>query len=157
MSEGVREKAEYAVRSGLRVILFAQRPDEDAAAVDAYLQSLAPTPSPALVKGRLPAAAERGKKLFFSSRTDCATCHPAGLFTDLQSHDVGTRSQVDRTSEFDTPTLVELWRTAPYLHDGSAVSLREVLTTFNKSDRHGKTSSLTPSEIDDLAEYLGCL
>ncbi|MBI4875229.1 MAG: cell surface protein [Acidobacteria bacterium] len=157
MSEGVRENAEYAVRAGLRLILFAQRPDEDAAAIDAYLKSLAPMASPALVKGRLPDHAERGRKLFFSGQTGCATCHPAGLFTDLQSHDVGTRSQTDRISEFDTPTLVELWRTAPYLHDGSAASLREVLTVFNKSDRHGKTSHLTASEIGDLAEFLGCL
>ncbi|MBI4877752.1 MAG: cell surface protein, partial [Acidobacteria bacterium] len=157
MSEGVREKAEDAVRAGLRFILFAQRPDEDAAAIDAYLKSLAPMASPALVKGKLPEAAERGRKLFFSDRTGCATCHPAGLFTDLQSYDVGARSQTDRISEFDTPTLVELWRTAPYLHDGSAASLREVLTIFNQSDRHGKTSHLTASEIDDLAEFLGCL
>jgi mono/diheme cytochrome c family protein len=157
MSQGVREKAEDAVRSGIRFILFAQRPESEAAAIDDYLKSLTPVAGPALVKGKLPEAAERGRKLFFSQKTGCATCHPAGLFTDLRSYDVGTRSQTDRVSEFDTPTLVELWRTAPYLHDGSATTLRELLTNFNREDRHGKTSHLTASEIGDLAEFLGCL
>ncbi len=50
--------------------------------------------------------------------------------------------------------LVELWRTAPYLHDGSAVSLRDILTTCNPNDRHGHTSGLAPQEIDDLVESL---
>lgn len=156
MSLGVRATAEAAVRSGIRYILFGRVQESDAAAIDAYLKSLAPVPSPSLVRGKLPASAERGRKLFFSQKTGCAACHPAGLFTDLKSYDVGTRSEMDRTAVFDTPSLVELWRTAPYLHDGSAMSLREVLT-FNKGDRHGKTSRLTPSEIDDLAAYLGCL
>jgi cytochrome c peroxidase len=61
----------------------------------------------------------------------------------------------DKASDrFYSPPLVKLWRTAPYLHDGSAVSLREVVTTCNRSDRHGRTSGLTPQEIDDLVEYL---
>jgi cytochrome c peroxidase len=157
MSHGVRERAEDAVRSGIRYILFARRPEEEAVAIDEYLKSLGPAPSPALAGGKLPAAAERGRKLFFSRETGCASCHPAGLFTDMKSYDVGTRSNTDRDSEFDTPALVELWRTAPYLHDGSAVTLRELLTTFNKQDRHGKTSHLKESETDDLAAYLGSL
>jgi cytochrome c peroxidase len=70
------------------------------------------------------------------------------LFTDLQTYDVGTGGR------FDTPTLVETWRTAPYLHNGSARGIREVLTTQNHADQHGKTSHLTPQEIDDLAAYV---
>jgi mono/diheme cytochrome c family protein len=157
MSHGVRERAEDAVRSGIRYILFARRPEEEAVAIDEFLKSLGPAPSPVLAGGKLPAAAERGRELFFSRETGCASCHPAGLFTDMKSYDVGTRSNTDRDSEFDTPTLVELWRTAPYLHDGSAVTLRELLTTFNRQDRHGKTSHLKAPEIDDLAAYLNCL
>ena len=56
--------------------------------------------------------------------------------------------------EFDTPTLRELWRTSPYLHDGSAATIRDVLTARNPKDEHGKTSQLTAQQIDDLAEYL---
>ncbi|MEK7407861.1 MAG: c-type cytochrome [Acidobacteriota bacterium] len=140
MSQGVRENAEEAVRAGIRHILFAQRPGHEAAAIDEFLKSLQPVPSPWLVKGKPSAAAKRGEKLFMDG---CASCHPVGLYTDLKAYDVGTGGR------FDTPTLVEIWRTAPYLHNGSAPTLREVLT-----DQHGRTSRLTPRQLDDLLAYL---
>ncbi len=59
-----------------------------------------------------------------------------------------------RPTRSTRPTLVELWRTAPYLHDGSAATLRDVLTTANQDDQHGKTSHLTADQLVDLAEYL---
>ena len=59
-----------------------------------------------------------------------------------------------RGDRFDTPTLVECWRTAPYLHDGSAVTLEEMLTTKNPKDEHGHTLHLTPAEIQDLKAYV---
>ena len=57
-------------------------------------------------------------------------------------------------AQVDAPTLVECWRTAPYLHDGSAATTREVLTTANPNDKHGKTSQLTADQLNDLVEYL---
>ena len=67
----------------------------------------------------------------------------------------GTTSRGDKPGEkFDTPTLVEVWRTAPYLHDGSAATMRDVLTIRNRKDRHGRTSHLTPRQLDDLIEYI---
>jgi YVTN family beta-propeller protein len=150
---GVRETAETAVRSGIKHILFTEQPEEVAAAIDEHLKSLKPVPSPHLVRGKLSEAARRGELVF--SAAGCAGCHPRPLFTDLQRYDVGTRRSFDKpTDKFDTPTLVELWRTAPYLHDGSAPTVREVATTRNRRDRHGKTSDLTSQEIDDLCTYL---
>ena len=154
MTQGIREDAETAVRAGIQHILFGQRPEDDARAIDAWLRSLSPVPSPFLSAGKPSAAAQRGRKLFFDRQTGCAVCHPPALFTDLRRYDVGTRSHLDTVAEFDTPTLVEVWRTAPYLHDGSAVTLREVLTSANRDDRHGKTSGLSRAEIDDLVAYL---
>jgi YVTN family beta-propeller protein len=155
MSMGVRETAETAVRAGIRHILFTVQPEEVPEAMDKYLKSLKPVPSPHLVNGRLSDSARRGEKLFKDRQVGCATCHPPGLFTDLQTYDVGTRGRFDRPADrFDTPTLVEGWRTAPYLHDGSAATMRDVLTTSNPGDKHGKTSHLTPPQIDDLAAYL---
>ncbi|MBK5293035.1 MAG: c-type cytochrome [Acidobacteriia bacterium] len=154
MSHAVRENAEAAVRAGIRFILFAERPKEEAAAIDEFLKSLQPMPSPLLVHGGLSPAAARGRKLFLDGRVGCAKCHPAGLFTNLASYDVGTRAETDAGSKFDTPTLIEIWRTAPYLHDGSAPTVRAVLTTRNRDDRHGKTSHLTERQIEDLAAYL---
>jgi len=155
MSIGVRESAEAAVRAGIRHILFTVQPAEVGDSLDAYLKSLKPVPSPHLQKGRLSAAAKRGKKVFGSKEAACAQCHPKRLFTDLKSYDVGTVGRFDKPSDtFDTPTLVEVWRTAPYLHDGSAATLRDLLTTANPSDEHGKTSQLTADEINDLIEYV---
>ena len=155
MSMGVRDTAETAVRAGIQHILFTVQPEEVAAAINKYLKSLQPVPSPYLVNGQLSDSARRGEKLFKDRQVGCAVCHPPGLFTDLHTYDVGTRGRFDRpTDRFDTPTLVEGWRTAPYLHDGSAATMRDVLTTSNPLDKHGKTSHLTPQQIDDLAEYL---
>jgi YVTN family beta-propeller protein len=150
MSHAVRENAEAAVRAGLEFILFAQRPESEAAAIDEYLKSLKPLASPHLVNGKLTPAARRGKRLFFDAKVGCASCHPAGLLTSLKPYDVGA-------GPLDTPTLVEIWRTAPYLHDGSAPALRDVLTTANPSDRHGRTSQLSRAQIDDLLAYLESL
>jgi YVTN family beta-propeller protein len=153
MSLGVRATAEIAVRAGIEHDLFTRQPEEVPAAIDAYLKSLTPVPSPRLVHGHLSEAAERGRAVFDAA--GCARCHPPGLFTNLHSYDVGTRSAFDSpTDRFDTPTLVEIWRTAPYLHDGSAATLRDVVTTHNPRNQHGSTSNLSRSQIDDLCEYL---
>jgi hypothetical protein len=75
-------------------------------------------------------------------------------------HDVGTGA--DDPSElmgtkYDTPTLLGVYRSAPYLHTGEAATLEEVLTTCNPDDRHGRTSQLSPDEVLDLAEFLRAL
>ena len=53
-----------------------------------------------------------------------------------------------------TPALIEVWRTAPYLHDGSAATMHDVVTSSNRNDKHGVTSHLKPAEVDDLVAYL---
>jgi YVTN family beta-propeller protein len=152
---GVRSNAYVAVRAGIRNSLFTVQPPEVANAVDAYLQSLKPMPSPRLVKGKHSPGAERGKKLFFSEAIGCADCHRGPLYTDQKFHNVGTIGKFDQaTNRFDTPTLIEVWRSGPYLHDGRAATVRDVLTTFNRDDEHGSTAKLTPQQINDLAEYV---
>jgi len=113
MWTGVRETAEAGVRAGIEHILFLERPEEEAAAIDVYLKSLRPVPSPRLVDGRLSASAQRGKALFESRRIGCAACHPAPLYTDRRRHDVDTHGTFDQSARFDTPALIECWRTAP--------------------------------------------
>jgi DNA-binding beta-propeller fold protein YncE/mono/diheme cytochrome c family protein len=158
MSLGVRATAEIAVRNGIQNSLGTALPEEVASATDEWLKSLKPAPSPYLVNGRLSAAARRGEKLFQSPDTGCANCHDSELLTDLHAYNVGTQNPFDREDkEFDTPTLRELWRTAPYLHDGSAATMRDVLITRNPKDEHGQTSRLSAQQIDDLAEYLRSL
>ena len=115
------------------------------------------------------AAFTRGEGVFRDA--GCATCHGGPRFTDSAFttgrtpllHDVGTLRPTSgqrlgaALTGLDTPTLRGLWRTAPYLHDGSAATLREVLTTRNTDDRHGRTRALSPAELADLEAYLNAL
>jgi len=154
MAEGVRPDAKAAVRAGLDHILFANRPEEEAAAIDVYLKSLEPVPSPHLVDGRLSPAAERGKKLFESHDVGCGKCHPGPLYTDRKMHDVGTRSPFEYTDRFDTPTLVEVWRTAPYLHDGRYKTVKDLIAEGKHGKSRGRIEKLSDEEIDDLVEFV---
>ncbi len=146
-------------------------PDLDAlAAYVASLATFAPSPHRAM-DGSLPEAAVRGKALFESPTVGCSGCHLGPRLTDSQFltpaepllHDVGTLGPGSGQRlggplpGLDTPTLHGLWATAPYLHDGSAPALRDVLTTHNIGDTHGVTSTLTADELDDLLAYLLCL
>lgn len=152
MSLGVREDAKAAVRAGIRHIQFAVRPEEDAEAIDTYLKSLRPIPSPYLVDGELSESAKRGEKVF--AQAGCLACHHGPMFTDLKPYNVGTKATLDRKQAFDTPTLLEVWRTGPYLHDGRAVTIDEVLTKYNTGDQHGRTSDLTDAQLRDLVQYV---
>jgi YVTN family beta-propeller protein len=152
MMTGVRENAEMAVRSGIRHILFAVRPEEEVVSIDEYLKSLKPIPSPYLVKGKLSASAKRGRKIYTKAR--CDSCHTGALHTDLKQHDVGTGDGLDKDKKFDTPSLVEAWRTAPYLYDGRAATIEEVIAIYNLDDKHGQTSNLSVKEITDLANFV---
>jgi DNA-binding beta-propeller fold protein YncE len=136
-------------------------------ALAAYTNSHRFTLSPHARPG-LSESAARGKELFFSDRTKCASCHSGPFYSDSQPrpaaelvrHDVGTGAD-DPTEKmdpaYDTPTLLGLYRSAPYLHHGKAETLRDVLTTWNKGDRHGVTSGLSSSDVDDLVEFLKAL
>jgi YVTN family beta-propeller protein len=138
--------------------------DLDAMAV--YCNSFTFTLSPHIpAPGKLSAAATRGKELFFSKQVGCATCHSGPYFTDsslkkpFKLHDVGTGGGKDEKMgpKYDTPTLLGVYRTAPYLHHGAAKTLKDVLTTCNKDDKHGKTSHLNAGQIDDLVAFLQSL
>ncbi|MDD2599668.1 MAG: c-type cytochrome [Kiritimatiellae bacterium] len=171
MVTGIRPDMESCNRKGLTHIQFVVRPEEDALCIDAYVKSLKPVPSPYLVlsqgflglgKGELTLSkeAKRGAKIFVSA--GCAGCHPPSnkgpdgelLFTNLKKYDLELGVGNEEGREFDTTTLVEVWRTAPYLYDGRALTITEMLTTCNPNDTHGLTQTLQPDEIQALAEYI---
>lgn len=126
-------------------------------AIVAYIRSLRPRPNPHLENGlprpEIRDSAERGRKLFLEFNRLCNSCHPGPGLTvssmrELTVLDVGTDKPID------TPSLLNLWDTAPYLHDGRAATLLDVLTTFNRRDDHGYTSDLTPSQLEDLVNFM---
>jgi YVTN family beta-propeller protein len=153
MSSAVRASAEAAVRGGIKHILFAEASEQDAAAIDAYLKSLQAVASPYLQDEQLSAAAQRGKKLFFSDKVGCAECHPAPLYTDLKRHDISSKSPCDRRRAFDTPTLIEVWRTAPYLHDGRYGTIKELITR-REHCRQQSEVALSERQVHDLIAFV---
>ena len=160
MVTGIRKDLAMCNRRGLTHIQFVVRPEEDALCLDAYSMSLKPVPSPYLEDGSLSKEAKKGAKLF--KKAGCAECHPTSkdgpdnerLFTNLKKYDLGLGVGNEEKREFDTPTLVEVWRTAPYLYDGRALTMDEVLTTCNPKDSHGVTKGLKPEEIKALSAYI---
>ncbi len=114
--------------------------------------------------GALSEAQERGQAIFnrdvdrfgkpIPIENRCSFCHSGPKGTSQRSFDVGTGKPTDRSGLFDTPQLLNIGLTAPYLHDGSAKSLEEIWTIFNPHDRHGRTNDLTKDQLNDLVEYL---
>jgi len=156
MITGIRPDMETAVDKGFRFIQFHTPTKALNDAVIAYLRAVPFVPSPHLNPDRsMSEAAQRGRQIF--ERARCKACHPPPLYTDRKKHTVGTQADTDFQGKFDTPTLIEGYRTAPYLHDGRAVTLMEVLTDFNRKDRHGKTQGLSESELNDLVAFLKSL
>lgn len=154
MAAGVRPDVRAAVEAGFVHIQFAIRPAEEIDAVVEYIRALKPVPSPYLQNGNLNEMARRGREIFFSERIGCFRCHPEPLYTDSRLHDVGSRGQYDDRSEFTSPTLVECWRTAPYMHDGHYTDLRSLFREGKHGATHGAVAELTDEEIEALVAFV---
>jgi YVTN family beta-propeller protein len=130
-----------------------------------YIRSLPSRPNRFTVaNGESTPAQDRGRAIFYRTidklgqsipeANRFSYCHSGPKGTDQKSFDVGTKKATDGSGLFDTPQLMSIALTAPYLHDGSAQSLEEIWTVYNPHDRHGRTNDLTKDELNDLIEYL---
>jgi mono/diheme cytochrome c family protein len=106
-------------------------------------------PAPAPVAAANVTAVERGRDLF--NATGCATCHGGALLTNNQLVDVGTGGK------FKVPSLLGIAARAPFMHTGCAKTLRDRFTACGGGDAHGVTSTMAPTQIDDLVAYLESL
>jgi YVTN family beta-propeller protein len=108
-----------------------------------------------------PTAAQlRGTQVF--QQANCHSCHGGEAMTLNTMANVGTLQPTDTTltgrlTALNTPSLLGLARTAPYLHDGSARTLRDRIYQSRTTNMHGQTSALTDAQIGDLVEYLNSL
>lgn len=115
----------------------------------------------------------------FRGKGNCTACHVGPNFTDERFHNTGVawrdgslqdegRSAVTGTMEdrgaFKTATLREIVRTAPYMHNGSLVSLDEVVDYYDRGgnsnpglDLELRPLKLTASEKRSLAAFLHTL
>ncbi|MDE2490709.1 MAG: cytochrome-c peroxidase [Elusimicrobia bacterium] len=130
-------------------------------------------------KTAMSASAVRGFDLFNDpKKTDCAFCHSGFNFSDSDYHNLGVgldkkkpdlgRFVVTKDPKdwgaFKTPTLRNLKDTAPYMHDGSEKTLRQVVEFYNRGGRKNphldgriRPLHLTKRQVDDLVAFLGAL
>tara|TARA_R110002111_G_scaffold117466_1_gene179421 strand:- start:10873 stop:11916 length:1044 start_codon:yes stop_codon:yes gene_type:complete len=118
--------------------------------------------------------AQRGMKLFFG-KAACSACHAGSNFTDHAFHNIGVgmdakepdagRKAISKLGgdhgSFKTPTLRDIGRSAPYMHDGSMQTLKEVVDYYNKGgtpnaflDEEIDKLNLTPQDVDDLVAFM---
>ncbi|MGB3965827.1 MAG: cytochrome c peroxidase [Planctomycetota bacterium] len=123
--------------------------------------------------------AKAGYELF-RGKAGCVVCHTPPLFTDKLFHNVGVGMTADKpdvgaaaknafddpakTGAFKTPTLRDVAKTGPWLHDGSGKTLREVVTLMGKGGIENKNRDplmmdrgLTDAEVDQLVAFLESL
>ena len=158
-------------------------PDAEAPLLDAlaaYVNFAIPLPVPPTTD---PVLVARGREIFERAEVGCATCHHGPRFTDsgdgnaplalageIRLHDVGTcitdgpwpdqpGEDVDghprAACALDTPSLSGVASSPPYLHDGRALTLHDVLERTRGT--MGDTSSLSPADETALVEYLRSL
>ncbi len=120
---------------------------------------------------------QRGLDLF-REKANCVRCHTGFAFTDERYHNIGVgmdkpkpdlgrykiTKKVSDKGAFKTPTLRNIAASAPYLHDGSARTLEDVIEFYDKGgvknphlSNEIKPLKLTSKEKTDLAEFLKSL
>lgn len=125
-------------------------------------------------KSALSPAAIRGLELF-NGKAHCSACHAGPNFTDNGFHNLGIgmekpkpddgRAAISKlagdTGSFKTPTVREIARTGPYMHDGSLKTLEEVVQHYNKGgfanpylDEEIFALKLTDAEVADLVTFM---
>ena len=75
----------------------------------------------------------------------------------MRKRDLGTGVGQDVDIEWDTPTLVEVWRTAPYLHDGRTVTMEELVRVHNPVREWLSKGEMSEEDVQALAEYVDSL
>jgi YVTN family beta-propeller protein len=146
------------IRGSLEKTMQAEKePTEaDVDAVEAYFKTLTWRRSPFCASdGSLTAAARRGERVF--AEKACATCHTGPDFAGAKVVTVGLEEDDDRYKGFNPPPLRGLYDRAPYLHDGRADTLEEVLTRWHRPSQLTGKPDCTEAELADLVAFLKSL
>jgi cytochrome c peroxidase len=160
--------SEIAARAGAGV-------DEVVRALASYVRTILAGDSPydQYVAGRhdaLSADALAGLRLF-RGKANCVACHLGPNLTDERLHNTGIGWKEGRWADagqgagaFKTPTLREVARAAPYMHDGSLKTLEEVIDFYDQGGRANpqldpeiQALKLSAEEKRTLAEFLRSL
>jgi YVTN family beta-propeller protein len=144
-----------AVEKSYAETLFGPKPTADEVRdVLAFLGTLEHPPRPAQSKEQREAAV-RGKALF-DGAARCARCHAPPEYTTPRNYELKLDPDGSPFKTWNPPSLRGVADRGPYLHDGRAATLDELLRTDHSPDKLGG-APLTPAERADLIEFLKSL
>jgi hypothetical protein len=137
--------------------MFGPRPTPDEVqAMLAFLGTLDDPPNPNLgPRGARSQAAQRGE-MIFTGKARCARCHKGPDYTSAHNYDVKLESDGSPYALWNAPSLRGLYDRGPYLHDGRARTLDELLQKHHAPEKLGG-AALTPAERADVIEFLKSL
>jgi cytochrome c peroxidase len=146
-----------AVNKSLTETMFGPKPkQEDTRALVAFLKTLQHPPNLRRGKdGSLDAAARRGQALF-AGKANCARCHKGENYTSERNYDVGLEADGSPYRLWNPPSLLGLYDRGPFLHDGRARSLDDLLRNHHTPEKLGG-KKLTNGERRELIEFLNSL
>jgi cytochrome c peroxidase len=143
------------VTKSMTTTMFGPKPSRhDVAALLAFLETLSPPPHshPQDSKTRPGASAERGQKLFLG-KAYCSHCHRPPYYTSPGNYDVKLEPDGSPYKLWNPPSLIGLYDRGPYLHDGRAKSLDDLLQRYHTSEMVGG-EALNDRERADLIAFL---
>jgi cytochrome c peroxidase len=133
--------------------MFGAKPSaNEVKAVVAFLDTLDHPPNPHRLDGKLSAAAQRGEKLF-AGKARCIRCHDGPDYTSKHNYDVKLEPDGSPYDTWNPPSLRGVWERGPYLHDGRAKTLDDLLRTHHAPEKLGG-EKLTDTERADLLAFL---
>lgn len=165
----LRGKEGYAAKFKAAFPDGAIKIDNVVIAIAAFERTIEPGEAPfdRFVEGDDGAISEAAKRGFilFNGKARCAQCHGGWRFTDDLFHDIGTSTtDLGRGADlkknekmqyaFKTPTLRSIAQRAPYMHDGSMASLRDVLKHYVKGgiERPSRSPLMMPISLSEAEE-----
>lgn len=154
---GWQEDLGQAIEKSLTDTLSGAKPTaEDVKAVHAFLETIDHPPNPHVGKdGSLTEAAARGKVVFFG-KARCDRCHRGPEYTSSKNYDVKIEPDGSPFDAWNPPSLRSVYDRGPFLHDGRADTLEEVLRLPHSPEKLGG-AALTPDERRDLVAFLKSL
>jgi cytochrome c peroxidase len=154
---GSQQSLGQAVEKSLQETLNGPKPSaEDVRAVLAFLETLDHPPNPyRKPDGSLTASAERGQAVF-TGKGRCSRCHQGEHYTSTKNYDVKLGDDGSPHDLYNPPSLRDVYAREPFLHDGRAETLEDVLRSHHAPEKLGG-QALTPEERRDLIEFLKSL
>lgn len=151
---GIQKDFAAGVKKSLTQTMFGPEPSkQDLADLVAFLDTLVPPPHP--ISGKKDSADRRGQELFHG-KAGCVRCHRPPLYTSPGLYDVKLEHDGSPYKLWNPPSLIGLYSRGPYLHDGRAGNLDDLLQKHHMPAMLGG-ENLSDVERADLIAFLSSL